>query len=89
MTRASQKTRDTARKHRMRRKKLDDRAKGLRPAGLAVTPPTRTAPVAPARPAAPARTPSPSGRPTGTGGTAGPRPPRAPRPPARPATETT
>lgn len=87
MTRSSQKTRDTSRKHRMRRKKLEDRAKGLRQVGPSVTAPTRTTPVAAARPAGgPARTPAAGGRTSGATGTGAPRTPRTARPATRPAT---
>lgn len=79
MTRASQKSRDIARKHRVRRKKLEDKTKGLRQAGPAMTPPSRSLSAAPVRPAAAApRAPATTPRPAGA---AAARPTR----PARPA----
>ena len=78
MTRASQKSRDVARKHRVRRKKREDKAKGLRQAGPALTPPSRSLSPAPARPAAAApRSPAAAPRPAAAGA---PRPARPARP---------
>ena len=77
MARASQKSRDIARKHRVRRKKAEDKAKGLRQAGPAVTLPSRSTAQLPARPSSPSpRGTSPAGRPAGAPSVA--RPPRAP-----------
>jgi len=82
MTRSSQKSRDVARKHRVHRKKVEEKAKGIRQAGPAITPPTRTASPAPSRPAAPGpRGPVPAGRPSGPPPAA--RPARPVRPPER------
>jgi hypothetical protein len=89
MTRASQKTRDIARKHRARQKKLDERAKGLRAAGPAVTPATRTSPAAPARPAAASARPAAAGPRSTPAAGQPPRAPRAPRSERRPAPEGT
>jgi hypothetical protein len=80
MTRSSQKTRDIARKHRVHEKKLEERRKGVRQAGPAITPATRASgtgslPTAP-RPATPrpATARPAAARPaasTGAGGTTG------------------
>jgi hypothetical protein len=79
MTRASQKSRDIARKHRVRRKKLEEKTKGLRQAGPALTLPSRSLSPSPARPAASGpRAPAPAGRPARAPATRAARPARAP-----------
>jgi len=77
MTRASQKSRDIARKHRVRRKKQEDKAKGVRQAGPALTLPGRAALPGPSRPAVPGTRGSVSaGRPVGSPATRPVRPAR-------------